>query len=389
MNIAFVTTFKVSPEKGGTERTTLRISGAFRKGGNRCYNLYAKEIDKKLPPAEFDGVFNIYQINLKDFSKTYNIDIFVFEGAFEQLGMVRNALGENRTCKLVFVHHFEPGSEVYFELFRDIKAEFLHSNSVAQKFKQMSKICLYPLYRPYKVHKAHANYKLAYDICDKVVLLSAEYIYKYCSFGGVSEKEKFAVIPNAITFDEFIQKSEFTRKKKQVLIVTRLEETQKRISLAIRIWKMIEQMPELSDWTLKVVGFGNYEAQYKKLAKGLRLERIFFEGRQDPRPYYRESSLFMMTSLYEGWPMTINESLQFGCVPFAFDVIPSLHDIIENGKNGCLLREMDLVGYAQKMKEIMLDDEKREELMEKCLETSKLYSLDNIYVKWKKLLNEL
>ena len=58
----------------------------------------------------------------------------------------------------------------------------------------------------------------------------------------------------------------------------------------------------------------------KKLAKGLRLERIFFEGRQDPRPYYRESSLFMMTSLYEGWPMTINESLQFGCVPFAFDV---------------------------------------------------------------------
>ena len=148
-------------------------------------------------------------------------------------------------------------------------------------------------------------------------------------------------------------------------------------------------MPELSDWTLKVVGFGNYEAQYKKLAKGLRLERIFFEGRQDPRPYYRESSLFMMTSLYEGWPMTINESLQFGCVPFAFDVIPSLHDIIENGKNGCLLREMDLVGYAQKMKEIMLDDEKREELMEKCLETSKLYSLDNIYVKWKKLLNEL
>ena len=58
MNIAFCyNIFKVSPEKGGTERTTLRISGAFRKGGNRCYNLYAKEIDKKLPPAEFDGVF--------------------------------------------------------------------------------------------------------------------------------------------------------------------------------------------------------------------------------------------------------------------------------------------------------------------------------------------
>lgn len=389
MNIAFVTTFKVSPEKGGTERTTLRISDAFRKRGNRCYNLYAKEIDKKLPPAKFDGIFNIYQINLIEFSKTYSIDSFVFEGAFEQLGMVRSTLGENRACKLVFVHHFEPGSEVYFELFRDIRAELLHSNSAAQKIKQMIKMCLYPLYRPYKVHKAHANYKLAYDICDKVVLLSAEYIDKYCSFGSVSEKKKFAVIPNAITFDEFIPKSELSRKKKQVLIVTRLEETQKRISLAIRIWKMIEQMPEFSDWTLKIVGFGNYEAQYKKLAEKLQLERAFFEGRQDPRSYYKESSLFMMTSLYEGWPMTINESLQYGCIPFAFDVIPSLHDIIENGKNGYLVSEMDLAGYAQKMKEIMLDNEKREDLMENCVETSKQYSLDNIYVKWDKLLNEL
>lgn len=389
MNIAFVTTFKVSPEKGGTERTTLRISDAFRKRGNRCYNLYVKEIDKKLPPAEFDGIFNIYQINLKEFSKTYSIDFFVFEGAFEQLSMVRKALGQNRTYKLVFVHHFEPGSEIYFELFRDIKAEFLHTNGAVQKFKQMIKMCLYPLYRPYKVHKAHANYKLAYEICDKVVLLSVEYIDKYCSFGGVCEKKKFAVIPNAITFDEIIPKSELSWKKKQVLIVTRLEETQKRISLAIRIWKMIEQMPELSDWTLKIVGFGNYEAQYKKLAEKLQLKRLFFEGRQDPRPYYRESSLFMMTSLYEGWPMTINESLQYGCVPFAFDVIPSLHDIIENGKNGYLVSEMDLAGYVQKMKEIMLDDEKREILMENCLETSKLYSLDNIYVKWDKLLNEL
>ena len=61
MNITFVTTYRVSPEKGGTERTTLRISDAFRKKGNRCYNLYAKEIDKKLPPAKFDGIFNILQ----------------------------------------------------------------------------------------------------------------------------------------------------------------------------------------------------------------------------------------------------------------------------------------------------------------------------------------
>lgn len=389
MNIAFVTTFKVSPEKGGTERTTLRISSAFRKRGNLCYNLYAKEIDMNLPLVEFDGTFNIYRINLKDFSKTYNIDFFVFEGAFDQLLMVKNALGENRTCRLVFVHHFEPGSEVYFELFRDIKAEFLHSSSAVQRFKQMIKMCLYPLYRPYKVHKAHANYKLAYDICDKVVLLSAEYIDKYCSFGGVCEKGKFAVIPNAISFDEFIQKNKFHQKKKQVLIVTRLEETQKRISLAIRIWKMIEQIPELDDWTLKIVGFGNYEAQYKKMVETLKLERVFFEGRQDPRPYYKESSLFMMTSLYEGWPMTINESLQYGCIPFAFDVVPSLHDFIVNGKNGYLINEMDLVGYAQKMKEIMLDEEKQKALMENCLETSKLYSLDNIYIKWEKLLNEL
>ena len=36
--------FQISEQKGGTERTTARISNELRHRGHRCFNLYAKPI---------------------------------------------------------------------------------------------------------------------------------------------------------------------------------------------------------------------------------------------------------------------------------------------------------------------------------------------------------
>lgn len=387
MNIAFVTTFRVSPEKGGTERTTLRVSDALRKIGYMCYNLYDKDIDSSLPKAVFDGTYNINKIDVKSFVEENAIDFILFEGAFKQIKQVDTALRNNRKCKLVFVHHFEPGSELYFELFHDIWVYFCSATSFKKKMIYLIKLVLYPIYKKYRDNQARRNYKVAYEKCDRIVLLSPTYINKFCDFGSVKRSDKFVSIPNAVTFDEYLSEKEILKKRKQVLVVSRLEETQKRISLVIKIWHKIEEMPELEGWSLKIVGFGDYETRYKKLAKQFNLKRIAFEGRQDPRQYYRESALFMMTSLYEGWPMTINESMQYGCVPFAFDVIPSLHDFILSGKNGFLIMEKDLDEYALQLKKVMLDDFYRHNVMENCLKTARSYSIENIINSWIKLLN--
>lgn len=47
MNILFVTVFEVSEQKGGTERTTARISNELRKKGHKCFSLFEKAIGQQ------------------------------------------------------------------------------------------------------------------------------------------------------------------------------------------------------------------------------------------------------------------------------------------------------------------------------------------------------
>ena len=62
MNILFVTVFQISEQKGGTERTTARISNEMRRRGHKCYNLYAKPIGDMFEMTEFDGIYTNYSL---------------------------------------------------------------------------------------------------------------------------------------------------------------------------------------------------------------------------------------------------------------------------------------------------------------------------------------
>lgn len=390
MNILFVTMFQISEQKGGTERTTARISNELRHRGHRCFNLYAKPIGDMFEMTKFDGIYKDCSANaIKNIIETQKIDRIIIEGAFI---LVKNASeGRSKASykpKILFVHHFAPGYEPYFNAFSSIWKQMLYTQSTANRVKAFVKVLIYPLFKPYMDASFHKLYKTAYSLCDKIVLLSPEYVDDYCKFGDINDKTKFVSIPNAVSFDEFIPIDELRNKQKTVLIVTRLDEVQKRISLAIKIWKRIEEDADLKDWNFKIVGFGESEHEYRRLISQLNLKRISFEGRQNPITYYKKSSLFMMTSLFEGWPMTLNESLQFGCVPFVYDTCASFHEIINNGENGYLITDKDEEEFYYKIREVMLDENRRMELMKAAVESSTRFTLDKIVTQWEKLLRK-
>ena len=52
---------------------------------------------------------------------------------------------------------------------------------------------------------------------------------------------------------------------------------------------------------------------------------LFLKGQKNPEPYYNEASIFMMTSSFEGWGLTLTEAQQYGCVPLAFHSFASLN----------------------------------------------------------------
>jgi glycosyltransferase involved in cell wall biosynthesis len=178
------------------------------------------------------------------------------------------------------------------------------------------------------------------------------------------------------------------KKNKEVLIVTRLDETQKNVSFALKVWKIL-QKKGLHGWSLIIVGHGPDEVFLKKIVKKYRLSNVSFEGKQMPIPYYETASIFMMTSDFEGWGMTLTESQQMGVVPIARDSYLSLHDIITNGYNGCIVKNNDIEAYADKLQWLMANDEERKQIALNGLKSAQRFTSDKIADRWVEMMESL
>lgn len=130
-------------------------------------------------------------------------------------------------------------------------------------------------------------------------------------------------------FDNFISMDEICKKRKEVLFVGRLLESNKKISKLLTIWKHIQLDKEFNEWHLYIVGDGKDKSFYLDFTRNNNIPNVHFEGRRYPIPYYKRASIFAMTSAFEGFPMSIIEAQQNGVVPIVMDSFLSVHDIID------------------------------------------------------------
>jgi len=180
---------------------------------------------------------------------------------------------------------------------------------------------------------------------------------------------------------------DFEKKQKTILFVGRISEYQKRLSLIIEIWKMILSEKKYDDWNLKIVGDGEDMETLKEKTKNL--DRIYFEGKQKSESYFEEASIFIMTSTFEGFGMTLAEAQKYACIPVAMNSFLSLSDIIENEKNGFIIPDGDINAMAEKIQILMTDESLRKEIALNGLESVKKFDIKIIAQKWEKLFNEL
>lgn len=387
MNILFCTTSQVSEQKGGTERITARISNGLRLRGHNCYSAYKSPISKDFPLTEFEDYINVRNESLVYFLISHQINVIIVQKMTRDVINIRKIIKENRiNCKIISVLHFNPGYEELKISWRYALRSLKISNIISDKLKGLIRIGLFPFYKLLYPLRNKELYRTVYNYSDKVVLLSNRFVNEYKEYANIKDDQKFETIPNALSFDNYLETEKLNDKKKQVLIVSRLDEIQKRISMSIRIWAALEKDSELTDWQLKIVGHGEAETNYKKMVKDLGLKRISFEGRQNPLNYYKESSIFMMTSAYEGWGLTLTEAQQMGCVPIAFDSYSSVYDIIDNGKNGYIIENNNLEDYICKMKILMKNNILRNNMAHQAILSSKRFELPHIIDSWENLI---
>ncbi|MDR2580370.1 MAG: glycosyltransferase [Fibromonadaceae bacterium] len=223
----------------------------------------------------------------------------------------------------------------------------------------------------------------AYDNSDVFVMLSDRFVEQYKKNMPNKNLSKLRSISDTINYE--FQNIDFSEKLKQLLVVSRIEEEQKRISLIIEIWKRISEKNK--DWNLIIIGDGPDMEKSKKLAENL--PRIDFKGWQEPQNYYLDSSVFLMTSSFEGFGITLIEAQNYGCVPVAMDSFLALHDIIENGKNGFVVPNNDINAFVEKVCLLIDNAALREEIAKNAINDCEKFDVQKIIKKWENLFMEL
>lgn len=123
-------------------------------------------------------------------------------------------------------------------------------------------------------------------------------------------------IPNPCSLDG--QKVSIkSAKSKTILAVGRLHE-QKGFDLLLQAWKPIEKT--YSDWSLRIIGEGPKRAELEAQIESQGLKRVVLAGTtNDVLSEYAAASLYILSSRYEGLPLSLIEAMWSGLPCIAFD----------------------------------------------------------------------
>lgn len=146
---------------------------------------------------------------------------------------------------------------------------------------------------------------------------------------------------------------------------------------------------QLHSWQLVIVGDGDMKNEIETKIKDLGLQDsiILKPFTKDIESEYLNASIYAMSSYYEGFPMVLLESSSYGLCPIAFDIKTGPSDIIENNKGGYLIQDNDLNTYADKLIELMSDDNKRKTMGEAAkARVAQKFSKEAIIPLWEEVL---
>lgn len=382
MNILYFFEYAPDPQRGGASRLTHSLINYWNKEQKDLsfYCAYLKKEESYILYFKDEILLDLNdKIQFSHFLSKNQISLIVYQMAYskEYFEYVKECNKSN--IPIITVYHSMPGWELLY-INNLLKSLPWH---LAQKDEFIKKLFL-PLYLKHINKLVRKRNRFIYNGSSKYILLSKKYIPLFKKVNHLQDDSKLQAISNPLSFPEqnYIN---FQEKKKQVLIVGRFSESEKRLLLALKAWSEFCNQSISKTWELIIVGFGKDEYIYKEYVRKNKLNNVRFAGRQDPFEYYKKASIFLMTSAFEGFGLTLTEAQQFGVVPIVMDSFPSLHDIIINDFNGIIVPNNDTRAMCMALTGLITNQEKREYLAQNGLYYINKFSVKNIAKQWEKL----
>lgn len=208
--------------------------------------------------------------------------------------------------------------------------------------------------------------------------------------GDKLEWQKFCdnifVIPNVVHLNP--QRIYSTCNNKRAIFVGRLAK-QKGISYLIDIWSLVHK--RYPEWILDIFGEGELSMEvYDNINQfDDKLNIHIHRPTKEIFGEYINSSMLLMTSVYEPFGLVIPEAMSCGIPVISFDCDYGPRDIIKDGEDGFLIKPYDINVFAEKIIYLIERSDIRQNMGRNAIVNSQRYSFDNIMPKWKNLFETI
>lgn len=198
-----------------------------------------------------------------------------------------------------------------------------------------------------------------------------------------NKAKKVVVIPN---FSSLEVTNISKCRNNRIIAVGRLGED-KGFDRLIDIWKIVSKSH--SDWILDIFGNGSMEGFLKNKIKTENVNNIkIHNATADISSEYAQSSIFVLTSYYEGFALVLLEAMRHGVPCIAFDCPFGPRNIIKNKECGFLIKNGDIEMFAGAINILIENYDLRMKFAQASLEQSRKFEIINIMNHWKKLFED-
>ncbi|RKQ34313.1 glycosyltransferase [Oceanobacillus halophilus] len=266
--------------------------------------------------------------------------------------------------------------------------ELLAKNRYTDKIKSIPVIHSSHLRKPYtfgsRINEYNGRLLSKIDRHSAVVVLTNEQLKHINNQIGIFDN--LYQIPHSVNLKK--NNNNLTRDNNKIVVISRFVEIKRIIDILKAFLIVSKVYPEAK---LELWGTGEEKRMYQEFIDENNLNQsVKIMGyTSKPHEVFHSAGFSVITSKYEGFGMTILESLSNGTPVIAYDFNYGPRELINNGLNGFVVPNGDIESLADKMEYLVKNKEILNSFSKQAQQDVKKFDIELIKSKWVSLIEDV